>query len=219
MSPHIPQKVIPRDVYIFYVIDTSASVGQDKVDSIIHSLSASMDELDEMESLDLRFWISVLTFGDAVRWLHPEPVRPMDFGDVSVTAGGVRKMKEAFRELKVKMSVSAFLKFSGRKTAPVVIFMSGGAPEDDCQSELDSLWENGWFEASVKLAVPICDDADKDVLGKFVGDPECIINEFDPVFIYRRVLGLGQLTPHIPYVPDEERPAFFNSEGWKLDDD
>ena len=67
------------------------------------------------------------------------------------------------------------MKSASGSFAPVIILMSDGQPTDLYARELDSLKRNKWFQAAIKIAIAIGDDADKVVLEQFTGNKEMVI--------------------------------------------
>ena len=60
--------------------------------------------------------------------------------------------------------------------APIIILISDGGPTDDYEKELNELKKRGGFRAATKFAVAVGADADKDVLTKFAGFSEAVID-------------------------------------------
>jgi len=81
----------------------------------------------------------------------------------------------ALRELNSKLSKSAFLSEAAGSYVPVIILLSDGGPTDNFAGELANIKQNNWFKHAIKIAIAIGNDADKNVLAEFTGNPEAVI--------------------------------------------
>jgi uncharacterized protein YegL len=61
---------------------------------------------------------------------------------------------------------------SDRALPPVLVLVSDGQPTDDFDSGLKALLEQPWGKKAVRIAISIGQDADPDVLQKFIGNSE-----------------------------------------------
>ncbi|HEU4769617.1 MAG TPA: hypothetical protein VFS77_19780, partial [Pyrinomonadaceae bacterium] len=59
-----------------------------------------------------------------------------------------------------------------RALPPVLVLISDGQPTDDFTSGLQALMNEPWGRKAVRIAIAIGDDADQEVLKKFIGNPE-----------------------------------------------
>jgi hypothetical protein len=53
--------------------------------------------------------------------------------------------------------------------------LSDGEPTDDFDGGLEELKKNNWFKQAIKVAVAIGDDANQDILAKFTGSKESVL--------------------------------------------
>jgi uncharacterized protein YegL len=58
--------------------------------------------------------------------------------------------------------------------------MSDGQPTDEYHKALDILRENRWFQVAIRVAIAIGDDADKNILTEFTGNPELVLTAHTP---------------------------------------
>ena len=89
-------------------------------------------------------------------------------------------MGTAFNELNTKLSRKEFLDSPTGNFAPVLFLMSDGQPTDEYRKALDSLRENRWFQVAIRVAIAIGDDADKNILTEFTGNPELVLTAHTP---------------------------------------
>src|SRR5689334_10820756 len=59
-----------------------------------------------------------------------------------------------------------------RGLPPVLILISDGQPTDDTSKGLQAVMDQQWGKRAVRLAIAIGEDADLDVLQKFIGHSE-----------------------------------------------
>ena len=61
---------------------------------------------------------------------------------------------------------------SDRALPPVLVLLSDGQPTDDFEKGLRALMAQPWAKKAVRIAIAIGQDADEDVLQKFIAHPE-----------------------------------------------
>jgi len=86
-----------------------------------------------------------------------------------VNADGVTDMGKALAMLADELKVE---KMPGRGLPPVLLLLSDGQPTDDFNSGLKALMDEPWGKKAVRIAIAIGEDADEEVLQKFIGNPE-----------------------------------------------
>jgi uncharacterized protein YegL len=59
-----------------------------------------------------------------------------------------------------------------RALPPVLVLLSDGQPTDDFASGLRALMDQPWGKKAVRIAIALGEDADHEVLQKFIGHPE-----------------------------------------------
>ena len=163
---------------LFYVIDTSGSMQGSKIGQVESALEEVMQTLQEIsdESDDAEIKIAVLEFSTGASWVTPEPVSPEGYRFKSFEACGVTDLGAACKELDKKLSRNEFLKTTAGAYPPVVLLFSDGGPTDNWVSAVDQLKENNWFKRSIKIAFAIGEDADKEVLARFSGSSETVLD-------------------------------------------
>ena len=61
---------------------------------------------------------------------------------------------------------------SDRALPPVLVLISDGQPTDDYAGGIQALMDQPWGKKAVRIAIAIGEDADQEVLRKFIGNPE-----------------------------------------------
>jgi len=173
-----------RVMVLFFVLDTSGSMEGKKIGVVNQAIDEIIPEIRKIsaENADAQIKIAVLQFSAGTEWLTKNgPEDAEKFVWRSLTASGTTDMGEACKQLAKKLSTKegAFMREATGSYAPAIFIMSDGDPTDDFESGLAVLKENNWYKAAVKVAIAIGEDANKEVLAKFVGHPEAVITAHD----------------------------------------
>ena len=163
---------------LFYVIDTSGSMQGSKIGQVESALEEVMQTLQEIsdESDDAEIKIAVLEFSTGASWVTPEPVSPEGYRFKTFEACGVTDLGAACKELDKKLSRNEFLQTGAGAYPPVILLFSDGGPTDNWESGLEALKKNNWYKRSIKIAFAIGDDADRDILARFSGSSETVLD-------------------------------------------
>jgi len=170
---------IPRKTMVmFFLIDTSGSMEGEKIASLNDAMREVLPDIKEISdgNADALIKIAVLDFASGTEWITPLPQDLDTFSWKNLEAVGVTDMGKACLELEKKLHRSTFLQDKVGHYAPVIILMSDGAPTDDFKGGLETLKQNKWFDASIKIALAIGEDADKNVLAEFTGNKEAVFS-------------------------------------------
>lgn len=181
----------PRKVMtLFFVIDTSGSMGGEKIGTVNAAIEETIPELYKLSSTnaDAEIKVAVLQFSSGATWLTPDgPVTLENYSWNDLHAGGVTDLGEACLELYNKMSRKAFLASQTGAFAPVVLLLSDGGPTDNYKKGLERLKTNLWFKNAIRIAIAIGHDADKEVLKEFTGTPEGVIEANDKETLHKLI--------------------------------
>ena len=160
---------------IIYMIDTSGSMGGDRIAAVNDAMRESIKVIKEKaeDSPDAEIMIGVLKFATGAEWVTPGLVKLEHFYWDDLTAGGLTDFGCALKELDDKMSKTSYLKSEIGYAVPVIICMSDGQPTDSWEGRLEEVKKNNaWFRGARKVCIAIGDDADVDMLGKLCGNPK-----------------------------------------------
>lgn len=164
-------KLPRRTLTVFFLIDTSGSMAGGKISSLNVAIRDTIPMLSQLssENTDTEIKIAALQFASGCDWMYPRPLPVEDFEWNDLEANGLTSLGAAYQELLKKLSqTSGFMQEANASCAPVMILFSDGVPTDDAKHGLEHLKENNWYNAAIKIAVAIGDDANKDVLKEFV---------------------------------------------------
>lgn len=168
----IPKRVMP----IFFLIDTSGSMEGKKigaVNSAIEELIPDLRHLSESQA-DSEIKLSVLKFSTGCEWVTPALM--------SLDANGLTDLGAAFLELNDKLSKNGFMDRGAASSgfyAPVILLLSDGEPTDDYLTALKKLQQNKWYQAALKIAIAIGEDANREVLKKAIRNVELLFTVND----------------------------------------
>lgn len=190
--------VVKKELHVFYVLDISGSMSGAPITALNDAMRDTIAELADISatSNEAALKIAVLTFDNNVVWVTQGENGLEDAEDfvwTDLTAGGLTYLGAALRELNKKLSRNEMMSASTGNKIPVIIFMSDGQPNDAWIEALDSLKENKWFKAAIKIAFALGDDADCDVLAKVVGGPEAVIKTND-LEVFKKLIKIVSVT-------------------------
>lgn len=174
---------VPRKTMVlFFVVDTSGSMAGSKIGTLNSAIAELESELADIskENADAQIKIATLAFSTGAQWMESEPVEAENFRWNYLEAGGVTDLGEACLQLNEKLSRKTYMNEVAGSFAPVIFLLSDGVPTDDYRRGLEKLKSNNWFNAAIKVAVAIGDDADKSVLAEFTGNVEAVIEVHNP---------------------------------------
>ncbi|MCL2608726.1 MAG: VWA domain-containing protein [Treponema sp.] len=179
-----------RTMVLFFLIDTSGSMEGDKIGAVNAAIEEVIPDIREVsnENADAQIKIAALKFSSGVQWLTPNgPMEAEQFRWNYLDADGLTDLGQAFRALDEKLSTKAFMQEATGSFAPAIFLLSDGEPTDDWEHHLETLRQNNWFRAAVKVAIAIGDDADKNVLKKFTGSIEAVLEVHNRAVLKRMI--------------------------------
>lgn len=157
-----------RPLHFFFLVDCSGSMGLDgKIQALNTAIREAIPHMRRAarENANAEVLVRAVRFSDGAHWHVAEPT-PVDlFMWTDVEAGGLTDMGEALRLIAPELQSSTMPE---RALPPVLVLVSDGQPTDDFGDGLATLRASPWGEKSVRMAVAIGRDADKEVLQKFI---------------------------------------------------
>ena len=173
------QPIARRNMTVFFVVDSSGSMKGTKMDAVNSAIRSLIPDLSHIAetNVDSRISIACMEFNENVQWIC-EPTDVKDVHWVDLTADGRTYMDMALDSLRLKMNSHAFL--PAPQYAPVVILLSDGVPSRAYKDKLALLQQNKWWTASIRIAISIGDDANREVLSDIVGNPEMVLTAYTP---------------------------------------
>lgn len=173
-------EIVKREMVLFFIIDQSGSMSGKKIGAVNTAVREVIPELRGIGGADVNIKIAVLLFSSGCHWMYQTPIDVNDFQWNTVETHGLTDMGAAFLALREKMSKKEFLSAPSGSVAPAIFLMSDGQPTDDYARPLEELMQNKWFTHAIRIAVAIGEDADKDMLAQFTGNPEAVVTAHSP---------------------------------------
>jgi uncharacterized protein YegL len=163
-------------LHFFWIADCSGSMAaQGKIEALNNAIQecipATKEAAENNPFADMV--VRAIAFSNGSRW-HIEQETPVEeFTWKDLSPGGVTDLGSAIRLLSNELQPE---KMGRRALPPVLVLLSDGAPTDDWEKELAAFNKTGWGRPgrTVRIAVAIGQDANKDVLATFTGNEETV---------------------------------------------
>jgi uncharacterized protein YegL len=171
MSNRPGGELAKRPLQFIWLVDCSGSMKGKRIESLnfaIHECIKPMQDVAD-ENPNAQILVRAIKFSNGAQWHISQPTDIHDFKWSDVSAEGVTDMGHALREVAKALELKSMPE---RGLPPVLVLLSDGMPTDDFNDGLKALMDQPWGRKSVRIAVAIGDDADEDVLRKFIGNNE-----------------------------------------------
>jgi uncharacterized protein YegL len=165
-----------RKTPLLVLADVSESMKGNKISSLNQALQDMIQELQADQVAADTVLLSLITFNSQAREIcNLEPVGAVQ--PPALSASGATAMGQAFRLALAQLSDRRRLPASC--AVPTIVLLSDGQPNDDWRQPLSELQAHPLASRAVRLALAIGTDADRRVLGEFIGDPEVPVLQAD----------------------------------------
>jgi uncharacterized protein YegL len=121
------------------------------------------------ENPNAQVLVRAVRFSDGAQWHVSQPTDIADFKWDDLDAGGVTSMGRALTIVADQLKIPPM---TDRALPPVLVLISDGQPTDDFNAGLQALMNEPWGRKAVRIAIAIGEDADQDVLKRFIANPE-----------------------------------------------
>lgn len=161
-----------RPLHFFWIADCSGSMGhQGKIQALNNAIREAMPHMQQVatENPNAQVLVRAIKFSNGAQWHIAQPTPVAEFRWQDLQANGVTDMGKALQMLAEQLDPNVMPR---RALPPVLVLISDGKPTDDFGSGLKKLMAQPWGKKAVRVAIAIGDDADGDVLQKFIGHPE-----------------------------------------------
>lgn len=161
-----------RPLHFIWVADCSGSMDYDgKIQALNNAIREAVPHMREVaeENPHAQILVRAVKFSDGAQWHISQPVPIADFEWANLSADGVTDMGQALHLVADQLKIPPMTE---RALPPVLVLISDGHPTDDFNAGLRALMAEPWGKKSVRVAIAIGEDADQDVLQKFIGHPE-----------------------------------------------
>ncbi len=161
-----------RPLHFIYIADCSGSMGMDgKIQAVNEAIRESIPHIKEAanDNPQAEVLIRAITFSSEARWHIGEPTPVEDFTWKDISADGWTSMGAALSLVAQQLKMPPM---SNRALPPVLVLISDGQPTDDFEQGLQELFAQPWGVKAVRLAIPIGEDHNMEVLRRFINNPE-----------------------------------------------
>ena len=172
-TPKLPGAGISnRPLHFFYICDCSGSMNVDgKIQALNYAVKSTIPAMRDAASDNIHAQVLVraLKFSSGAQWhiAQPTPVEELEWTDL--TTNGVTDMGKALAMVAEQLEINNMPK---RALPPVLVLITDGHPTDDFDRGLKKLMEQPWGKKAVRIGISIGQDADNEVLQKFIAHPE-----------------------------------------------
>jgi len=166
-----PQKTL----HFIWIADCSGSMHGKKIEQLNMSIREAIPPTREecLKNPFSKMLVRAIKFSNGAQWHVGKPIPIENFDWKPLTAGGRTDLGKAFRELKKELTVE---KLGKRNLPPVLVLLSDGNPTDDWDIALQDFNDSDWGKTgrTVRAAIAVGRDANKEVLAKFTGNIEMV---------------------------------------------
>jgi uncharacterized protein YegL len=171
--PKLPGgELASRPLHFIWIADCSGSMGVDgkiqQLNFAIRDAIPSMQKVAE-DNPNAAVLVRAIKFSNGAQWHIAQPTPVAEFKWLDLEAMGVTDMGMALTMLAEQLKIPPM---SERALPPVLVLISDGRPTDDFQKGLSALLGEPWGRKAVRLAIAIGEDADYEVLQRFIDHPE-----------------------------------------------
>ncbi len=169
----ISGEIVRRTLHFFWIVDESASMGGQKIQSVNYAIKNVLPEIRKIEDSErVSILMRVIKFGDQVGWHvgpNPVPVKNFVWQDMDAR-GSTTSTAQAIELLNQELDLA---KIGRRNVPPVAILLSDGYctdPETRYNQAIAALDKLPWGVKAVRIAIGIGPDGsyNKSQLDSFV---------------------------------------------------
>ena len=163
-----------RLLYFYWICDCSSSMSHDgKIQTLNFAIREVIPCLREtsVEMPHAQILVRALKFSSGAQWqvAEPTPIEDFEWTDLTTTADDSSNLGKALSMVAEQLKIPPM---PNRALPPVLVLITDGRPTDDYQRGLNELLNEPWGKKAVRIAIPIGNDTDEEVLQKFIAHPE-----------------------------------------------
>jgi uncharacterized protein YegL len=209
-----------RTRVLFFVVDRSNSMSGDRINYVNDAIKGAISGIDAISRTkwpNVQFKVAILAPSERTKWLTQVP---MDIAHYLREGLEIRIQKDSgcgirysdiFRELKEKLSNSAFMGDPAQNFHSGIVLMVDSEPDDDYVNALQELKKEEHFESAFKAAIAIGEDPQMDVLEEFVGNGNFVVNATDRKVLCKQIHTMSFKAAHGMDTDDELPLEFMNA--------
>jgi len=161
-----------RPLHFIWITDCSGSMSvEGRIQALNNAIRETIPHMKDVadENPNAQVLVRAIKFSSGAQWHISQPTDVADFKWTDLSADGVTDMGKAFSMVADQLKIPPM---TDRALPPVLVLISDGQPTDDYATGLKHLMDQPWGKKAVRIALAIGEDADLDVLQKFIGHPE-----------------------------------------------
>lgn len=172
MSKRPGGELASRPLHFIWIADASGSMQQDgKIQALNNAIREAIPHMKKVadDNPNAQVLVRAVKFSDGAQWHISQPTPVADFAWNDLPADGETDLGKALSLVAEQLKMPPM---SERALPPVLVLISDGQPTDDFDKGLKDLLDQQWGKKAVRIAISIGQDADADVLQKFIAHPE-----------------------------------------------
>ena len=170
---HPGGQLATRPLHFIWIADCSGSMSGSKITALNFAIREAIPAMRKVadENPNAKVLLRALRFSSNVQWHVAQPTPLESFTWTDLSTDGVTNMGRAMSMVADVLKVPPM---EERALPPVLVLISDGQPSDDFNSGLKKLLAEKWGQKAVRIAIAIGDDADTEVLKRFINNPEIL---------------------------------------------
>jgi uncharacterized protein YegL len=172
MSKRPGGELASRPLHFIWIADASGSMADGgKIQALNNAIREAIPHMKKVadDNPNAQVLVRAVKFSSGAQWHISQPTPVADFAWNDLPADGETDMGKALSLVAEQLKMPPM---SERALPPVLVLISDGQPTDDFDKGLKDLLDQPWGKKAVRIAISIGQDADADVLQKFIGHSE-----------------------------------------------
>lgn len=165
-------EIASRPLHFIWIADCSGSMEADgKIQTLNQAIREAIPHMQKVadENVNAQVLVRALKFSSGAQWHISQPTPVESFEWTDLTASGTTDMGKALSMVAAQLKMPPM---DQRALPPVLVLITDGQPTDDYMKGLQEMMDEPWGKKAVRMAIAIGEDANADVLQKFIGNPE-----------------------------------------------
>lgn len=161
-----------RPLHFIWIADCSGSMAADgKIQALNIAIRESIPHMRKVadENVNAQVLVRALKFSTGAQWHISQPTPVETFEWVDLSPSGVTDMGKALSMVADQLKMPPM---SERALPPVLVLITDGQPTDEYTKGLQQLMDEPWGKKAVRMAIAIGEDANSEVLQRFIGNSE-----------------------------------------------
>lgn len=161
-----------RPLHFIWITDCSGSMMADgKIQALNNAIREAIPHMRDVadENPNAQVLVRAVRFSSGAQWHISQPTDVANFTWTDLVADGVTDLGRGLTLVAEQLRMPPM---TDRALPPVLVLLSDGQPTDDWQKGLQALMDLPWGKKAVRISIAIGDDADLQVLQRFIGNAE-----------------------------------------------